>query len=488
MGELSPIQLKRIEQYREQHGDYVSSENAILNMILKEMEELGVVYEGFENLIKGSKKGSSENQPRPLQPQKQQTSVFYSFKFVPGTPEKTRELNSQEQTAIGFLRKMLQGAQDTLNLQDLREGYISVANLWGAIKNGFNTQYSRENVDLALKDTQSDILRLTMAGQGQLLDKFGNPIEFATEFKKVRGVDYNPLFIEECDKASKVMAQVDTCKRTIDALKAKLAGITSGTMTSRMDTKATKQGLLEIFQLLCPDGNGGVDANAVNELLANIEASAPNNPALKYGTGMRLKNVNGEWRFIVTNDSSSTAPISTEHIRLLEKEFTIGLEKAYAASIGVEFDETTSQEEINKLAEEKYSEYQKDYEAKFAKAFGEDDLKILSQEYVEGQQTADMVGDTVINIASMATMFVGSGMLLKSVQGGVKGFNLVTRSAKGAKLIDGVNKFTQVVQKSNAMNVLQMVQLTQPMQGARVFTSVDTGCSCAKSCFFYGIS
>lgn len=476
MGELSPIQLKRIEQYRAQHGDFVSSNDAIINKILKEMEEAGVVYEGFENLIKGKNKTKQPKPetPTPLEPEKQTTnySVFMNYSVPQWQPqEKTRELNGFEKKAIEFLQKMLGGAKDSILMQDLREGNISVAKLWGFVKNSLNTQYSRENIDAAIKETEADILRLVMAGQGQILDKLGNTVEFATMFKEVRGVDYNPIKVMECDNAAKTMAQVETCKRTIEALKAKLTGITSGTMTSRMDTKGTTQGLLEIFQLLCPDGNGGVDANAVNELLANIEGSDPNNSALKYGTGMRLKNVNGEWKFIVTNDSSSTAPITTEHVRMLENTLTTALEKVYAASIGVEFDDTTSLEDVKKLSDEKYLAYQKDYETKFANAFGQDDLKILAQQYVEGQQTADMIGDTVINIASMATMFVGSGMLLKGVQGGVKGFNLVTKSAKGAKLIDGVNKFTQVVQKSNAMNILQMVQLTQPMQGLRTFTS-----------------
>ena len=59
-----------------------------------------------------------------------------------------------------------------------------------------------------------------------------------------------------------------------------------------------------------------------------------------------------------------------------------------------------------------YNKYKSEYEESFQKAYGKKDLKTLSQNYMMSQQQLA----TWVNVASFATMFIGSGIPLKGIQ------------------------------------------------------------------------
>ena len=209
MGEFSPIQQQRINEYREQHGDYVSNDDAIVNAILRDMEKAGVVYEGFESLMKTKKQAPTQN-PTPLAPENNNPNYNLLFDYYkkPQTflPEKQRDLTEFERKSLDFLKKMIDNSKNALNMQDLREGYISIANFWGGIKNTFNTQFSRDAIDSAINDTESDINRLQLAAEGRLFDKNGKQITFEQVFLKERGVEFSLVNVIHCEKSAEKKA------------------------------------------------------------------------------------------------------------------------------------------------------------------------------------------------------------------------------------------------------------------------------------------
>ena len=435
------------------------ADEAVISIMLQEMEKTGVVYPGFESLAKPNFSKGKESKKPTNAPSVFTQSPETSEKGFPSYQTSTNNLNPNYQLALDYLEQMLSRAKENMYIQDKTEGWLSGAAVWDAIKNTYNLKHSSKSVNQAISDMEYDINRLKMAAAGQISYSFnGEAVNFEEEFYIRRGVEFDTKKIRECDEKSKDMAQAETIKSVIGELKKQLVNAASGTVTERM-SGSSERALMNVFQLLCANQNGAINVNAVNKILSKIEAENAGNEAFKYGTGIKLeKNEKGEYHINVTTQNGERNPIQPEHLRVLISSLNKSLNQTCANAIGIEYDDSVSNEELEKQINEKYATIKKDYEESFKAAYGKKNVKELSEQYVSNQQTADMVVETTLNIAMMATTLMGSGIVLSGVKTGTKALRL----ANAEKIIQGASDLTKSAEV--LMKPLMTVQLAQPVK------------------------
>ena len=431
-----------------------------VSIMLQEMEASGVVYAGFESLVKKPSNTSNSNDS---------PSLFGWGNNLP-TPHQS---NYAYDMAIKYLQDMTNSAQRNMDIQDLKQGVISGASAWDLFKNVFNTEYSSKNINKAISSSRKDIERLKLASTGQLVGFMGKNIGFEEEFAKLRGVEFDVKKIKKCDADAKNLAQARTTKKIFDGVKAELNSASTGSVRTR---GTEGDALIGVFSILCVNDNGAINVNAVNQMLADIEKANDGNECFKYGKDLRLeKNDNGEFEFRVTKANGERHPIDAEHIRMLQDSLNEALDKLLAVQLGIEFDSNTSIEDVRRLTDDEMANREANYQESFSSAYGKKDLKELSEEYVQGQMTADMVTESIVNIGSMALMFTGSGFLVKGAQWTSK----MVSAKHAAKMVDVAQKVTTTAQKATPL--LVGVQVTQPVKALDLVSSEATWKSLAAS-------
>lgn len=450
MSELTVQQKQSIDAYRKAHNQYILNDEAIVSLMQKEMNATGVVYKGFENLA--PKKNTAEPKSNSA------FSNGFNTKqdVIPQWQTKTEpEFSPVEKEAVDFLKDMTSSADNDIKTQDRQEGFFSRA--FNASKELFNTENAKSNISSSINDTIRDVYLLESAARGEFKDWSGE-YTFEEVFKRQRGVDFNEENILKCSEKAQEMAGVQAQKDAVDRLKSILSSTTVN--------NASNSGLLDAnnsiktaFQYL------GVKKQAdINNILKNISEKYKDDPVIqKYGGDFALsKNKAGKYMIYRTDKSGGRSEATMEELQIIAKEMKYMVNQAFGYSIGADIPENISPAELEKITSDKYNEHKKEYETAFKTAYGKKDLKALSENYVMSQKQGEAYIEMSINMLSMATMFMGSGLVLKGAQAGAKVMQATSMASKAERIVAGVAKATSIAEKASP--VLMANQVAQPVK------------------------
>ena len=105
---------------------------------------------------------------------------------------------------------MLSDANATFKQQLKQDNWISKG-YNSLIKETFDTEYAKSNVEQAIKDTKNDIYALQTT------------LDFQKTFEETRGVKYNPEKLQETKQKAEAMAKYQASTDMVKALKEKLS-------------------------------------------------------------------------------------------------------------------------------------------------------------------------------------------------------------------------------------------------------------------------
>ena len=448
MAEFNVQQKATIDNYRSAKNlGFVLSDEAVAELIKKEMEQTGVVYAGFESLAKSVAK-SHIKQP------KQNTNTnanikTYSAVSIFGTRNVSSEINpySVERTtitypeiqptesqseAINFLKDLTNEAETTFKNREDEAGALStVVNIW---HESLKDQYAKSNVKKELQSAKDDLQMLERASKGQVgyTDFFGNTHirSFEDVFKQRRGVKFDEQAVTDCTEKAEQFAAIKTSVEMINQTKQTLRYTTKGDVHSQMNPQEASSAIIKAFQL-----SGVNSLDEINKTLKDIEQKFKKHPDIqKYGGGFKFaKNKQGQYVIYRIAKSGYPAEATNEQLRVIAKEMGLRLDKALATALGVEYDVNATAEEMANLTQQTYDKYKKEYEDSFAKAYGKKDVKALAEAYVLKQQQGVANIEMGINILSMALMVVPGGVV------GTSGLLL-----KGGKFVQTAQKMAKV--------------------------------------------
>lgn len=261
---------------------------------------------------------------------------------VPQEP-RTKE---QEQ-AVAFLEDMTQTADENMLAQMNKDGLIGKAyNLF--IKEAFNTEYSKSNVEEAIEDTKVDVAALKTT------------VDFEATFKERRGVEFDPQKIRTVSEKADIVLRTQACADMVGALRSDLSEALKG---SDDDPRAGEKAIIKTAEAM------GLDI-------------------------------------------SDVLPITPEQAKVIGKEIEKRLNEFQARFLGIEIPENATEEEISELTDKKLADVRADYEKSFAEAYGEKDLEKLSQNYMMSQEKGKIYVQTGVTLLAMAgAMFTGGGSL-----------------------------------------------------------------------------
>lgn len=395
----------------------------------------------------------------------------YAPQAAPPKPEV--KYNQSEQIAMIFLGNMTKSAQSTVEEREKEAGPLSwCVNTWEEI---IDDELAKSNVNKNISETKKDIAQLEKAAMGEntkfnFVTRNNVPITFAETFKIQRGVEFSESNIKDCQAQSEVFAGVKTAKTMVDNLKSKLNYYTTGTVSASMDNTGASKTIYDIFKL-----SGISHSTYMNQALETISEKYKNHPDIKkYGGEFQFAQEGGKIKnpptILRRAGNGTLQPITTEQTRIIAKELTLNLNKAYASTLNCEIKEGSTSEEIEELAQVKFNEYKSKYEASFAKAYGKKDLKALAENYVQNQEKKVANIELGINVLSLATMFVGSGVLVKGGQLTLKGALAAKNSVslantaksigavdKAKSLVKGTTTATKIAQKASPFIAANMV-------------------------------
>ena len=170
MAEFNVQQKATIDNYRTAKKlGFVLSDEAVAELIRKEIEESGTIYPGFESLartvVKSQVKSPSQTAQTPVKPN---TSIFGSEIIFDDTDpfsiERTTKTNTEIQltpsqnNAINFLKDLTGEAETTFKNREDESGVLSgVVNTWQEV---FNKQYAKSTVKKEIQSAKEDLLSL----------------------------------------------------------------------------------------------------------------------------------------------------------------------------------------------------------------------------------------------------------------------------------------------------------------------------------------
>ena len=466
MSEYSVQQQKIISQYRQTNNlGYVISDDEVVSIMQKEMQQTGKVYPGFEHLASTSASSKAEtNQSNPPSPMAPADNVFGTG-FYQGdnkgiTIERTNKNYVTVQPtliqlfAMNFLKNIMLEGNAIVSERDKEAGVMSrFVNLW---QENFNEEYSQSHVKKSLSKTQHDLQVMEKAAKGEPIgyNFLGEPIyqTFEEVFKSKRGVEFNPENIADCAEKSQTYAKVKTTVEMVNKTKAILATTTKGDVKSQMSPEESSKAIIQAFKLA-----GVTSTKEINKTLADINEKYKGHPdVLKYGGNFRInKNKQGEYVIYRTDKNGYPAEATNEELRLIANEMSQRLDRTLADAIGVEYSNSATPEEVVSLTEKKLKEYQDIYEKSFKKAYGSKDLKILSEEYVAKQQQGVANIEVGINILSTALMILPPvAVAARGTALGAK-LGLASKASLGGKIVQGL----ETAQKVSAPLVMAAMTL-----------------------------
>lgn len=357
--------------------------------------------------------------------------------IIPDWKTEKSQANYQAQ-ALDFLKNSTNTAEEKLNTQSKTEGTISRA--VNFVKETFNTENRKSNVENIIESNKNDIKKLT--------ELSSNPIEFKAKFKELRGVDFSAKNIEFCNEKADEMNKLESIKNTVEKLKNNLTSSTVNN-ASNSSLKDANNSILKTFTAL-----GIKNKNEINKILKDIEKSNADNDSIKkYGGDFRIsKNKKGDYTIYRTDKSGFPAEATMEELQIIANEMKLRLNKAYSAAIGLEAAPNATNEELEKLTQEKYNSIKSEYQTAYKKAYGEKNADVLADNYIQSQKESAAYIETGINLASMATMVMGSGVVLK-------GASLLTKTGTSLKTISTA---TNIASKVTPAAI--GIQTTQPVK------------------------
>ena len=129
--------------------------------------------------------------------------------------------------------------------------------------------------------------------------------------------------------------------------------------------------------------------------------------------------------------------------------------------MGVEVPEKASNKDIEQLIEQKYDKVKSEYKNSFKEAYGNKNIETMAEDYINSQKQNTAYVQTALDAASIATMFMGGGVVLKGV-------SLLTKSGKVLKTVQAA---TNIAAKAAPAAVA--VQVTRPVDLAENLTSQE---------------
>ncbi len=305
-------------------------------------------------------------------------------------PQETR--TPEQEQAVAFLEDMAQVADENMLSQMDRDGVVGKAyNLF--IKEAFDTEFAKSNVEEAIEDTKVDVAALRTT------------VDFEATFEERRGVKFDPQKIREVSEKADLTAKYQACSDMVGALKSELSKAIEG---SKDDPRAGEKAILQTAEAL------GLDAGAVvSAALKGHENDPAIKNGLKEGGAFAIKDEgNGKFGIYREAEDGSLQPITQEQAEIIGKEMSNILDKFEAQVLGTKIPENATAEEIAELNEARIKEIRADYEKSFAEAYGEKDLEKLSQNYMMSQEKGKIYVQTGVTLLAMAgAMFTGGGSL-----------------------------------------------------------------------------
>lgn len=453
---------EKIAEYKKEHPEVKNlSREKIISIMKLEKTESEKVYHTGEKTDAGSSFNAVNSAFG--------TGFGMSDDLIPRWQTKNIEpkYSKEEAVAMQFLKQIVSSADANMDYQDKHEGYISkwVVNL---VKEAGNTVYAKSNVKKAISDTKSDIIILENAASGQIDKDFtGNKLTFKEAFRTQRGVEFDEKKILNCEEKSKEMANVQLAKDITDKLKNTLdrATVNNASNTGMVDAN---EAIKDTFMFL-----GVKKQSDINNILKNIETKHRDDDVIKkYGGDFRIaKNKAGKYMIYRTAKDGYPAEATMEELQIIAKEMKFMINQAYASSINAEIPENVTPEQLEKITDKKYASHKAEYQKSFKEAYGKKDLEALSEKYMQSQQQGTAYIETGINIVSMATMFMGSGILLKGMNYGSKALKATNFASKAEKVVGLTAKATAKAEKLSG--VLMANQIAQPVKLIENLTSEE---------------
>ena len=240
-----------INQFRSTNGlGLVLSDDAVVELMLKEMEKSGKVYPGFESLaisVIALDKTAGEQNIFGLPIVTTDDSLFSITRST--SQYHTLNPTSGQARAINFLNAIVNGAVNIVDERDKEGGDLSDAtNYW---KELWNDEYSRSNVKKQINKTLADVEQLEKAARGECFVSFigkETPISFEEMFMQRRGVEFNEKAIADCEQKSQEYARVKNAYDTIERVKQNLHSATVGNLKSQLSPAKSTAVIIEAFK------------------------------------------------------------------------------------------------------------------------------------------------------------------------------------------------------------------------------------------------
>ena len=439
MAQFSIQQKSTIDNYRRNNNlSSVLSDDAVAELIKKEMESKGIVYAGFESLTSNAKV-KSEKSP-----------TIFGTEYVNDedkglTVERTAVSNNEIQPtqsqseAIEFLDSICSDAETVFENRQDEAGVISKA-----IVNFFTRrELKTKTVKKEIQALEEELKVLDKASKGELTTReFLGDVRvktFEEAFKQLRGVEFNEENISDCSDKAQQFAGIKSSVDMINQLKELIDFTTRGDVQSQLNPQDSSAAILKAFQM-----SGINSLDEMNKTLKDIEEKYQNHPDMqKYGKDLRFaKNKQGKYVIYRTAPNGYPTEATNEQLKLIAKEMGLRLDKALASALGIEFEEDATAEEIQQLTQQTVDKYKAEYEESFKKAYGKKDVKALAEAYVEKQQKGVANFEMGLNIASMALMMIPGGVIAGGstiLKGALVAKNAANAAGKVAKGIKYVN-------------------------------------------------
>ena len=446
------VELQRcIDAYRQANDlGYVITDEAVLELIQKDLES-GKIPVGFEFLAADAVKSRQSGGNLGI------FGTGFANNAGDGYQSSTQTIPSRmpaeaEMAALYFLGDITNQSEAMVEERDREAGAMSaVVNTWQEF---FNKQYAKSTVKDKVKDSKSDLELLQKAAFGQVT-KFNyitlsdEVISFEDMFKKRRGVKFSEEAIAECSEKAKAYTTVKTSVDMINTLQDVLAEVTEGDVNDQMYPQKASSEIIKAFQMA-----GIKTLEDMNSTLKQIEEKYKDSPAIqKYGGDFRLaKNNNGQYVIYRTDKNGYPAEATNEELKIIALEMSVRLDKTLADALGVEYNPNATPEEMSAIIQQTYDKYQREYEDSFKKAYGDKDLKILAEEYIQKQQQGVAYIEMGLNIASMALMLAPGGAVASSgwlLKGAAAGSKVMSTTLKVAKGVAAVQKAASPVLAAN---------------------------------------
>ena len=339
--------------------------------------------------------------------------------------------------SLNILAETVQNALTKLDNQNKTEGAISKT--INFLKETFDTENKKSNTENLITETENQLAEL---------EQSASPEEFKAKFKKFRGVEFSPAKIAAFKEKSEEMNRTQSIKDSVDNLKTNL-DISTVNNSSNTGFRDANRAILKTFNTL-----GIKNKNGINKILKDIETAHKDNEQIKkYGGDFRIsKNKKGEYTIYRTDKNGFPSEATMEELQIIAEEMKLRLNRAYGSALGAELPENATNAEIEKITSKKYNEINKEYQTAFKEAYGDKNLETLANNYIQSQKENTAYVQTALDIASMATMFLGSGAILK-------GASLLT---KGNTTLKTLSAATNIATKITPATVA--VQITRPIE------------------------